>query len=406
MKKWGKALKAVMVCVISVNLFFGTAIAAKASEGTESAPAEAAITKRVSMADGIVNGPTENFKFTFTQKAGTGTADITGASQKDLPDAIISYAAATDTYTTDSDSQVLNRLSGNIAGAGSDYPHAGVYVYTVVEDASAAAAGIVYSQAEYEMYVYVANGLVDGDLYIKKVEFLQVKDDQGVELTNDADVPEAKKADDLLFENIYILEAPLEISKIVVGDLGDKTRDFNFTLQTEKAATGEDFPISVAVVRTDIGGTETPGTGTVTAGGTFTFTLKHGERIEIMLPVGTKYTVTETGTANYAVRAVVAVVSVENADTGGTKGYSYAVPENTSGTSLTITDSTAPEDLLVIYEIGVGGEQSVAFTNTHAAISATGILINNLPFILLIIVAVGGFAILLITKRRRQIKSE
>ena len=46
-------------------------------------------------------------------------------------------------------------------------------------------------------------------------------------------------------------------------------------------------------------------------------------------------------------------------------------------------------------------ENKVTFTNTHKGVVPTGILMNNLPFILLVAVAIVAFVSLAVIKRRR-----
>lgn len=47
------------------------------------------------------------------------------------------------------------------------------------------------------------------------------------------------------------------------------------------------------------------------------------------------------------------------------------------------------------------GTNTVAFTNEYQSASPTGIFMDNLPFILLILVAVGGIVAYLAVKRRK-----
>ena len=77
----------------------------------------------------------------------------------------------------------------------------------------------------------------------------------------------------------------LTISNTVMGNGGDKTKAFEYTVIFEEA--GKDG--SYAYTKSD-GATSTP--GTIKSGESFT--LKHGETLDILgLPIGLKYTVTE-----------------------------------------------------------------------------------------------------------------
>lgn len=46
-------------------------------------------------------------------------------------------------------------------------------------------------------------------------------------------------------------------------------------------------------------------------------------------------------------------------------------------------------------------ENKVTFTNTYKDVAVTGIVMNNLPFILLVAVAIVAFVSLAVIKRRR-----
>lgn len=128
------------------------------------------------------------------------------------------------------------------------------------------------------------------------------------------------------------------------------------------------------------------------------FTLKDGENVTFVskndgtgvdvLPVGTTYTFTETGVTRYKAKAAV----VTNA------GTAQQVTETATGADLTI-DATSTSNYNVL---GVD-TNSTAVTNTLQDVTPTGIIVENLPYILLIGGALAGLiAYAMLRRRRRQ----
>ena len=104
------------------------------------------------------------------------------------------------------------------------------------------------------------------------------------------------------------------------------------------------------------------------------YKLKHGQALVIMnAPVGAKYTNTETAVS----------------------GYTTTIAQTANGVASTPAAPTVTDVL-----IGEAANTSV-YTNTKAAITPTGIVLNNLPYITIGILAVMGF-ILLARKKHVQ----
>jgi len=114
-----------------------------------------------------------------------------------------------------------------------------------------------------------------------------------------------------------------------------------------------------------------------------TIKLKHGQAVAFVdLQVGVTYEVVEAAEANYS--AAVLVVAND------------ATVRNTDNDEADKALSTE------LQTIGAKGN-SAAFTNTRVETSPTGILLNNLPFIGLIVL--GLAAVILITTTRRTTKT-
>ena len=157
------------------------------------------------------------------------------------------------------------------------------------------------------------------------------------------------------FPNTY-KAGELDVSKTVTGNLGDKNKYFEFkvTLTGEEGKTYRD---SYAVT----GGSNTANPSTIKIGEETTFLLKHGDTITIAnLPYGVTYTVTETAAEGYTTEKTGADGTISAAD------------------------------------------QIAAFTNTKAGSIDTGVVLNNMPYILVLAVLAAGVAVFIIRKRRED----
>lgn len=91
------------------------------------------------------------------------------------------------------------------------------------------------------------------------------------------------------FENTYSAGS-LKVTKTVTGNLGDKEKEFDFTVTFTKPAD----------TNWDMDGIELPTGATKNSDGTYSFKLKHGATAEFKnLPYGVTYSVTETAADGY-----------------------------------------------------------------------------------------------------------
>ena len=330
-------------------------------EGTEQQPASAGITKRFEMAEGL-DVPAATFKFTVEKAQGNDGPKATISN--------ITYQAKENKGQVQNEKYVIEKTSA-ITFDGK-FPHAGEYVYTVKEtDEGAANPSITYSKEQYTLRVRVANRVNNNSLYIK-------------DITAERDISNgnaANKVAKISFTNTYRKNVSLEIKKTTTGTLADKTKKFNFKITFEKSAT-EDTLTSFQGTITRKGSAETePVTCT---GGSATFTLADGDVLKFEnLPAGTKYKVTE----------------VE----GEKDGYTPHVTVTDNGTKGQVIKGADGTDLSSSQNGNYAGENDniVEFENKYVENPATGIIMNNLPFILLIGVAVLAFGTLAFVKKRR-----
>lgn len=345
--------------------------------GTEAEPQGAEIVKTLQMAQGITT-PDATFTFKFT-KVTTDAPDIADKS--------LTYSSGDVDGQPENGLSEIQKSTGNIL-EGVTFSHAGVFEYTVAEDRTGDAGGgygMHYSQAQYTMKVYVKNG-TDGT-YVYAVEILQDKYDDGTDGDGtkvDDPTPGTGEDAGMLFTNVYTKKggsdvqgsaSSLEISKTVTGDYADKTRDFSFNITIHKAATVTD---EAPVYTGTIGEEEF----SFTAGTAQEVQLRHGEKLVFEdLPAGTAYTVTEAGTDLYTPYADVTQNGAADSRVNASEGAMLSVSNKLVGEKA----------------------NSTAFTNAYdeeQTITPTGIVIDNFPFILLIVAAIAGLVLYMAGKRR------
>ena len=445
MKKWKQLAKIVLTSVMALVMVMGygmnisaAPIAPPPSHNTDG---KALIQKVLQVPVGSQK-PTESYTFTFVREgvtdadgtlitSSTAPGYVAPTAMPNLSATVLATSLLPDTPAIVGGFQIFK---GNVDALDTidpdDFPRAGVYVYTVTET-NGGTPNIDYSEAEYEMYVYVTNNTAMTGLEIDNVGFRIVAND-GIKITTDS-LPTAVVADPTtgtnstnakaapIFTNKYNPPVDLEVQKTVVGPFADTTRDFIYTLVINRPQTtanldgnktyiGTIYEGSVAtadtVMVTFIGiATQGIVTTSNTKAGTGEFLLKHGQTLDFLdglpeagvregLPAGSTYTLTEAGTAGYT-----ASVEIWNAE--ATMSSSTETLPGTLNTTLTISQTTAGGVRALTLGDAVNRTE---WTNTYQTISPTGILINNLPYILLIVVAIGGFAGYIVSKRRQAIR--
>ena len=325
--------------------------------GTEDAPVKLEITKDFQFAEGL-DIPTVQFDF----EAIKITADAPSATI-----ASVNYSNA-DNKGQVSDGKYTVSKNAELT-FDSEFPHAGIYEYTIKETLGGLT-GIGYDTSEYKIKVHVANKTtMDGATYVKAI------------VAQDKDTNEKKT---IKFVNTYTKNSNLIIEKQVEGDLGDLTKQFDFKITLKKSVSSTDSTFTGQITRVN-GTTEQI---QFTNDQEKSFKLAHGDRLEIQnLPVGTTYEVIEVGAEDgYTPKVTVIENSVKTVDNHG-------VNEKDD-----VSSKTTEKNNLVGEK-----ENKVTFVNEYRDVSITGIITNNLPFILLIGLGVCGFGTLAILKRRKSV---
>ena len=375
-----KMFKKVLAVVAAGAMTMGMAMPTFAADGGKTT--EAWITKTYN----TEVGKAETFSFTATQKTGDGligtTANVT------MP--TISFTA---------DQKGTNSQRGQITFP--TYPEAGKYEYTVAETQTVDPAVVngehekmIMSQAEYTMDVYVTDGATGTE--ISNIIVNKAKDNAGQTATGKVDIGNTD-TNDFNFTNTYVQEAgtgenpknpdptypdngSLKVSKAVINANGTtvtSTEQFTFTAA---------FAFPKGTDANTLGGIkDADGKPVTLEDGTYTFKLKANENMKFTgVPVGTTISVKESAAKNYKGSAEITI--------NGTKLTPVAA--TSYNTEFTVVNSQNSQKL--------GQKQNtVDVTNTYNDVPVTGIIMNTLPYVLMI--ALCGVALIAFVgfKRRR-----
>ena len=162
------------------------------------------------------------------------------------------------------------------------------------------------------------------------------------------------------------VSADLTVSKTVTGLLGDTNKAFTFQILNE-----ENLPVTLTNDNCQFG----DGSGTLLESGTTgKFTLKHGDTVTIKNLAPGTYTVTEVGD------------DLTGYETSWKVGTDDTVHEKSTVASVTMS----------------GTNMTLAFTNHCNLKPDTGVLLDTLPYIVILAVVVGGGILLMLRKRRKN----
>lgn len=277
------------------------------------------------------------------------------------------------------------------------FKEAGKYEYTVKETTSEPAITdsnlekLIMSKAEYKMTVYVVED-PENTFKVDQIVVNRTKNDKGDGATGKVDISGDKDKNTFNFVNTYVQEAgtgpdptkpdptytdngALKVSKTIDASEGsiDSNATFNFTAT---------FAFPEGTDATTLGGVKGNGADVSLTKGAYTFTLKHRDKMKFTgLPVGTTITVKETGAANY-------------------KGSASVVLNG--ATATTVAAGKYHEDLTAVNGGKLGQKtNTVDVTNTYDYVPTTGIIMNTLPYVLMIALCGAALFGFVAFKRRR-----
>ena len=360
-----KMSKKLLSLVLAATMTLGMGAAAFAADGdgvTPSPITTSKMVKELTVAEGVV--PPTDFTFSFTAE-GSDTASV---------DAHPEISVKTITVTQDDTTKTLYKGEIKLSDLFTidSFSHAGEYVYTVKETTEGykdKAEGdvkktLVVDDTVYTVRVYVKNGeegLEFAGVTVAKPKTEGEGEDK-VDPTNDG----------FKFSNKYEEEivpadgAVLTVTKTISGAYGDKTKTFPITVELTIPEVN-DAATAVALA--------TDSKGTLN-GTTVTAELTNGESIKFSkLPAGTTFVVKETQDSLYKSKTTGYVKVKDTAYVEGNVNKDGEGPVTTAGNEVTIENNR--EDVI-----------------------PTGILINNLPYFLLVVIAFAGVAYMQMKKRR------
>ena len=391
--RFAKVLSAVLALVMCMAM--GTTAFAANSTGTEGTPATATIVKELQIPGGTTT-PEATFKFTATSE----TTDAPTIAEKS-----VTYSAA----DTAADGKLYKTVD---LFEGVTFPHAGLYEYTVKETANTYVAGdkevMTYSGAEYKLTVVVKNG-ANGP-YVAEIAAQQMVDDDGNAAAAEAKVDPNPTPDSdgnpvsggVRFVNTYVkggsivkpdpenpdgpdktdsTDALMTIAKNVTGDIGDMVTPFEFTVSASNPAIA---PTTDQTVKARIYNANGTYGDDIIIGTNTKVELAHGQKL-VFLNLYAGATVSFKETDEIAIEKYTVSAKVKNGD-AAEQSYEKETVTNTGISVTPVSEKKA----------------SATVTNTLESTSPTGVIINNLPFIMMIVVAAAGFVAYIAAKRRRS----
>lgn len=332
-------------------------------------------------------GKAMEFKFTATQN--TADADVVKSEVACTIPSISFIESETGTTKKVSSSEIKF----------APFTEEGKYEYTVKEKESnpvindSANEKLIMSKAEYKMDVYVVENPV-GTFKVDQIVVNKTKNDKGADEGGKVDISGDQTKNTFNFVNTYVQEAgtgtdpttpdpdykkngALKVSKTIdaQGETPSTTDSFSFTAK---------FIFPEGTDATTLGGVKGNGKDVTLTEGAYTFTLKHEENMKFTgLPVGTKITVTEAGAANYKGSARVVLNG----------GDAKIVAAGKYHEDLTAVDGNKDK-------LGQN-KNTVDVTNTYNHVPTTGIIMNTLPYVLMIALCCAALFGFVAFKRRR-----
>ena len=393
-----KSIRALLALALAFALSAGAtvpAFAAGEATGTETSPASANITKELKMPAGTTT-PAATFSFTITgvDKDGEGSSRVPSITAPTVTFA--ASDAGTTTGTTKTVSKTVDILGSTV------FASAGDYTYTITENAPAwtgTGETMTYSPAVYTMHVFVENGTTAP--YVKEIGITATTADNPGQSTGKVDLG----TDKVVFTNTFSKKTVIDpttggvasISKTVAGNYADEGKYFPFeVLLTESPVTAGGTPATYKAYVVNASNTVVTSTDNyatlatdsygdyieVTSASQITISLKHGQRLVFSdVEIGATYAVNELASPSY----IPEVDVVENG----------AASVNIPGTINTALSSGTRT-------VGDTGANTADFTNTRNSVPVTGLIINNLPFILGLVVVAGAFVSYIVVKSRKR----
>lgn len=316
----------------------------------------------------VANIPTFTFNFTKSAVSGTPVGGDIQNTVANMPS--INSVSTTSSWTNATGDDVDDTYTNNVIQtltANVTFTEVGTYTYTFKE-ASGTERNMTYDPTEYKVVFDVAKTDTDND---GEYDALEVATQLLYDVTNNN-----TKVDSVKFTNTVEPFADVYVVKEVTGVKGDITKPFDFTITITDEGSHE-YVIEELNNGTwsAVTGTE----GTIVGGTALTVSLKHNQRVHIKnVMVKTQYSASESGNSNY------------------TTTYKLAGIAN-------INDGSQVSDLVVKET-----DNEVKFINNREDVIDidTGVIINTLPYVMLVAVAVVGLVLIVKSKKNKTTEED
>ncbi|MFV0362819.1 MAG: hypothetical protein ACK5LL_06990 [Suipraeoptans sp.] len=369
LKKW---LSFIGAAAMSVCLLAGGAVNVQAEDAKKdlNETFDLRITKEVSVPKGTL-GPEETFEFVFTA-LGREDANMNGTVETNSTEGMPGIKTATIEFEGDekgSDSNIVeieseeNVLIKNGTSSvleGKDFPHAGVFVYSLVEknNSSSSINDINYSKSVYRVKIYVKNNTEMNGLVIAGYTVNKDANDAGETFNQKVDgAPGANNG--VRFVNGFFSTTNLVVETKAAGDYASLKQEFKTKItfnMPESFKDLKDYKITY-----EVNGVEHSDKLEVDNGqATLTIDNIHGDTIKFLnVPVGSTYKVEQTGVAGYKTKAAV-------------KGNGISGDSTETGTDANHTITLDGESNLLLDAEYNSVTNKATITNTYQDISITG----------------------------------
>ena len=296
--------------------------------------------------DGV--SPAETFKYTIEKVSVTDAASTVTKENMPVP----TFADGKGEITFNSGEAVATTgTSKNLTINLPTYESVGVYTYTIKETSSKTL-GVIYDETAYTLVVTVIHG---GNGLIREVALRKTGADT--------------KSEAAAFENTYTANK-LSVTKNVTGKLGDQSKKFKFVVRFNNQ-NPNNTEMKSTVTATIAGAEDSTFSFSFTED--YTFELFHGQTaVFANLPAGITYKVFELDENNEVI-----------SDTEKQMNGNYTVSYDNDKEGL--TNGTAKQTTI---------------TNTYEGSIDTGVMLDSMPYVLVLAV-VGAAVIALIAKKRR-----
>ena len=165
----------------------------------------------------------------------------------------------------------------------------------------------------------------------------------------------------------------ITISKTVKGLFGDRSKEFSFRIDGNLGS-------GVEVVKNDA------------VFARRSFTLKHGESVEVKgVPLNTTFTIVETCSEDYDTTAT----GYPDKSTGSERSFSYMLVLENDEIVLKTVDASGNAHEMV-------EDNAIEVVNEYDAPVDNGVLLDTLPYILILVVVAGGGVLLFLRKRKND----